>query len=277
MILIFFKLFFLWLLRFGKFLTYVYFDKVIYYYRRAWLLFDGWGIHLFVGAFGKGKTMLMCITAYLICLKKRQVTILTNLKLTNFPSHTRILNLRTAQDILNAPKNCIVLIDEIGTIFNSRDFSGGKSAVPKPLFQLLCQCRKRRLMVFGTVQRYNLLDKQIRDITATVTECSVQFEHPFSRAVTGRKYDIEDYEYYQQNRATARLPVPLDVSLHIQSQLYRNLYDTSDLIAGFLNKEFLSDDDIIRNQAYDLYTASDTTVQIGKRFSRNKLKRHKRK
>ena len=180
MIIMFFKLFFLWFKKFGHFLSYLVMDYILYVYRRSWRLFNGWGIHLFVGAFGKGKTMLMCIKAYQICRKKKQVTVLTNLQLTNFPSWTRVLQLNTAQDILHAPKNTIVLIDEIGTIFNSRDFSGGKAAVPKPLFQLLCQCRKRRLQVFGTVQRYNLLDKQIRDITATVTECSVSFAHPFS-------------------------------------------------------------------------------------------------
>ena len=77
--------------------------------------------------------------------KYPQLHILTNINIKNFPDYTEIIPLNTAQDILNAPKNTLVLIDEIGTIFNSRDFSGGKCAVPKPLFQHLCQCRKRRM------------------------------------------------------------------------------------------------------------------------------------
>lgn len=246
MILCFFKLIFGWIFKFGEFWTYYTYDHVIFIYRAAYRLFDGWGIHLFVGKFGSGKTMMMCIMSYLICKKKKQVTVLTNLALTNFPMHTRVLQLRTAQDILNAPKNSIVLIDEIGTIFNSRDFSGGKAAVPKPLFQLLSQCRKRRLMIFGTVQRYNLLDKQIRDIAATVTECSVAAKHPFSRMVIGRRFDIDEYDFAQQNRNY--VPRPYDIKMFVQREHYRHLYDTTDLVSGFLNKEFLSDSEIIANQ-----------------------------
>lgn len=246
MILVFLKMLWRWICLFGGFWVYYVYDHIIYFYRAAWRLFNGWGVHLFVGRFGKGKTMLMCIMAYRICKRKKQVTVLTNLSLTNFPRHTRILQLRTAQDILNAPKNCIVLIDEIGTIFNSRDFSGGKAAVPKPLFQLLCQCRKRRMMVFGTVQRYNLLDKQIRDIAATVTECNVVAAHPFSRMVIGRRYDVDEYDYWMTNRQY--IPKPFDCFMFLQTELYRHLYDTTDVVAGFLNKEFLSDTEIISNQ-----------------------------
>lgn len=122
----------------------------------------------------------MVAEAYELCRKYPQLHILTNINIKNFPDYTEILPLNTAQDILNAPKNTLVLIDEIGTIFNSRDFSGGKCAVPKPLFQHLCQCRKRRMMIYATVQRFNLLDKQIRDITADVTACHTHFKHPFA-------------------------------------------------------------------------------------------------
>ena len=120
---------------FPQFLMYVWYDFFNSLYFRQYLLFDGWGIHLFTGKFGQGKTSLMVIKAYNLCCQYPQLCILTNLKIKNFPEWTKILPLNTAQDILNAPENCLVLIDEIGTIFNSRDFSGGKNAVPKPLFQ----------------------------------------------------------------------------------------------------------------------------------------------
>ena len=54
-----------------------------------------------------------------------------------------------------------MLIDEIGSIFNCRDYGGKKVVVPKPVFQLILQCRHRRIMLLGTVQRWNLLDKQV--------------------------------------------------------------------------------------------------------------------
>lgn len=234
------------------FLYYQIYDRCIYLWYRQKRLFPGWGIHLFTGKFGQGKTSLMVIKAYELAKKYPQLHIITNIKLSNFPEHTKILPLNTAEDILNAPENSLVLIDEIGTLFNSRDFSSGKNSVPKPVFQHLCQVRKRHMQIFATVQRFNLLDKQIRDITATVTDCSASCAHPFSRKLTGLRYDIEEYEAYCANRMYKRRVLSTDVV--IQKDFYRHLYDTSELIQGLLTKEYLSDEEILRNQgAYSEY------------------------
>lgn len=229
-----------------SFLFYVFYDLMIYLYYRLYMQFYGWGIHLFTGKFGQGKTSLMVIKAYELCKKYPQLHVVTNLNLKNFPDHTKILPLNTADDILNAPKNSLVLIDEIGTLFNSRDFSSGKNSVPKPVFQHLCQCRKRHMMILATVQRFNLLDKQIRDITATVTSCSTSFKHPFSRMLTGLTYDIDEYEAYVANKMY--VPRVMDTIVKIQTDQYRHLYDTTELIQGLLKMEYLSDEEILRNQ-----------------------------
>ncbi len=226
--------------------AYLAYDKCCSAYFNWKQLFNGWGIHLFVGKFGAGKTSLMVTKAYHLCLQYPQLNILTNIKLRNFPEYTKILPLNTAQDILNAPKNTLVLIDEIGTIFNSRDFSGGKCAVPKPLFQHLCQCRKRRMMIYATVQRFNLLDKQIRDITADVTACHTHFKHPYARIQTGYTYDIDEYELYSENKTYS--PVSLYNKTYIQRNKYRQLYDTSELVTNMLAKEYLTDSEILANR-----------------------------
>ena len=231
---------------FPTFLLYYIYDRLVYKHYKKDRLFYGWGIHLFTGKFGSGKTSLMTIKAYNLCKQYPQLHVVTNLKLKNFPAHTKILPLRTAEDILNAPTNSLVLIDEIGTLFNSRDFSSGKKSVPKAVFQHLCQCRKRHLMLLATVQRFNLLDKQIRDITATVTECRSSFSHPFSRKLTARCYDIEEYEAFQLN--PMYIPKMSDSYIYIQTEQYRHLYDTSELIQGLLELEYLSDEEILRNQ-----------------------------
>lgn len=188
----------------------------------------------------------MVAEAYKLCRKYPQLHILTNINIKNFPDYTKIIPLNTAQDILNAPKNTLVLIDEIGTIFNSRDFSGGKCAVPKPLFQHLCQCRKRRMMIYATVQRFNLLDKQIRDITADVTACHTHFKHPFCRIQTGYTYDIEEYELYSENKAYT--PAQMYNRTYLQTNKRRQLYDTSQLVTNMLQKEYLSDEEILANR-----------------------------
>lgn len=238
-----------YIVRIPALIMYNTYDKLCSSYFNWKQLFQGWGIHLYVGKFGAGKTSLMVTKAYKLCLKYPQLHILTNIKISGFPAYTEILPLNTAQDILNAPCNTLVLIDEIGTIFNSRDFSGGKNSVPKPLFQHLCQCRKRRMMIMATVQRFNLLDKQIRDITADVTACSSHFKHPFVRIMTGYTYDIEDYEMYSENRTYQ--PKALYTTTHLQRNQYRKLYDTSELVTNMLNKEYLSDEEILRNRESD--------------------------
>jgi len=174
-----------------EFFTYLVYDFCINRYLKLYKDFIGWGIHLLTGRFGKGKSILAAKINYDITHKYKNMCILTNIKLQNFPEYTKILPLNNAMDIVNAPQDCIVLIDEIGTIFNSRDFSSGKNAVPKVLFQHLCQCRKRNMIIYGTVQRYNLLDKQIRDISADVSVCHSYFNHPYSRLVTFYTYDID--------------------------------------------------------------------------------------
>ena len=234
------------LFAFPLYIYYQVYDHCIYYWYNKKRLFPGWGIHLFTGKFGQGKTSLMTIKAYKLAVKYPQLHILTNIQLSNFPEHTKILQLQTADDILNAPENTLVLIDEIGTLFNSRDFSTGKNSVPKPVFQHLCQCRKRHMQIFATVQRFNLLDKQIRDITATVTDCTASAAHPFSRKLTGLCYDIEEYEAYCANRMYKRRVQSTD--LFIQKDQYRKLYDTTQLIQGLLTAEYLSDEEILRNQ-----------------------------
>lgn len=232
--------------KFPKFLMYFFYDLIKYFYLKQYKEFYGWGIHLYIGRFGAGKTNTAVHYVYKQCKKYKQLSVLTNIKLTNFPEWTNIIELKTAQDILNAPANCIVLIDEIGTIFNSRDFSSGKQAVPKVLFQHLCQCRKRHMQIIGTVQKYNLLDKQIRDISADVTVCKCSFKHPFSRLVRIFTYDVDEYDMYMSNRMYN--PRLLNSGVFIQTNLCRNLYDTSELVDNMLQKDYLSDKEIMENR-----------------------------
>lgn len=257
------SLFFKKLRLYPTFILYCFYDWLIYKLYDKNKLFYGWGIHLFTGRFGAGKTSLMVIKAYNLCKKYPQLHILTNLQLTNFPAHTNIMHLHSVDDILQAPENTLVLIDEIGTIFNSRDFMSGKKSVPKALFQHLCQCRHRRIMVFGTVQRFLLLDKQIRDISATVTECRSSFRHPFSRMIQGVVYDIDEYEALVQN--VLYVPHSMDSYVYLQTEKYRHLYDTKEMVSGMLEMEYLSDDEILRNRG-EVIQFSDGSKEAQKAY-----------
>lgn len=248
------KLLFLRILNIAPFISYLVYDFLIRRKLKLYKDFYGWGIHLYTGRFGSGKTISMCVKAYNLCVKYPKLSILTNLHLTNFPEHTKILPLNNATDILNAPRDCLVLIDEIGTIFNSRDFNTGKKSVPKPLFQHLCQCRKRNMMILGTVQKYNLLDKQIRDISADVNVCVPFLQHPFTRSIKVYNYDVDEYDIYISNRSYS--PRCNSKFMFIQSNLYRNLYDTEQLIDNMLNDDYISDKEILENRAVETFNYS---------------------
>lgn len=90
--------------------AYTAYDKATALYFNWSQIFNGWGIHLFVGKFGAGKTSLMVAEAYELCRKYPQLHILTNINIKNFPDYTEIIPLNTAQDILNAPKTRLYLL-----------------------------------------------------------------------------------------------------------------------------------------------------------------------
>jgi hypothetical protein len=258
------KLFFLRIFTIAEFFTYCFYDFLVRRKLKLYKEFFGWGIHLYTGRFGSGKTITMCQYAYKLCVKYPQLSILTNLNLDNFPEHTRILHLNHAIDILNAPRDTLVLIDEIGTIFNSRDFSSGQKSVPKSLFQHLCQCRKRNMVILGTVQKYNLLDKQIRDISADVNVCVPFLSHPYTRSVKVYTYDVDEYDMYMSNRMYN--PLCLSKKMYIQTNLYRNLYNTEQLIDNMLKDDYISDDEILKNRAFDVFSVE------GNKRQKNKVK-----
>lgn len=233
------------LLHLPQFIRWIAVDFYFWFRDRRWEVFDKWGIHLYVGMFGAGKTSTMVHDAYRLAKQYPYITILTNFALYDFPSGVSIQPLRTVDDILTAPDNTLVLIDEIGTIFNSRDFLG-KKGVPKILFQHICQCRKRHVMILGTTQRWNFLDKQLRDICATVTVSKMTFGHPFSRMASCWVYDAQQYDLAFTNPVYA--PPVIGTYVYVQTDRLRNRYDTSELVDTILASSYLSDDEIAANR-----------------------------
>lgn len=246
-------------------------DIVLSIIEKWYLNFERWGLHLFVGKFGAGKTCTMVYYAYNLAKKYRCLTILTNLKLKRFPKHTQILPLNTPQDILNAPDNTLVLIDEIGTIFNSRDFSSGKNSIPKFLFQHLCQCRKRHMMIYATTQRWNFLDKQLRDICDTVYVTYSFFAHPFTRMCIVRRYDALEYDNAFTNPL---LPLTLmSGDVYVQTDKLRKLYSTDELIQSMLDKksdEYLTDDEVLANRGENDVSVMDIDHKAKKKYKKKR-------
>lgn len=139
------------------------------------------------------------------------------------------------------------MIDEIGTILNSRDFCNGKS-MSKALFQYFCQVRHRHVVLFGTSQRWHFVDKQIRDVATTVRVCSSYFPHPFTRCVNVTYYDAQDYDLSYSNPMISLAPI--DCMTYIQSDKLRQMYDTTEMVQTILHSDYFdSAEDDTRSSA----------------------------
>jgi hypothetical protein len=240
------RFFFMYLPLFPKFCFVKIIDIYNYYKNKEWLNFEGFGLHIFVGLFGKGKTISMVNQAYLIAKRYPQVTIYTNILLQNFPAHTKIVRLTNYNQIIDAPGDSLFLIDEISTLFQSRNWAN----FPMPLLSQLLQVRKNRKMILATAQRFSHVDKLIRDVTYSVIDCDCKWK----RWNFGRWYIAEDWE----NKNVMNIPVPYDYSTFIQTDFIRNLYDTYELIDNMKKQDFLSSEEILTRQA----SGSSTVVAI---------------
>lgn len=235
-------------LRLPSLLLHLIFDVFKYIKTKEYKKFNMWGIHIYLGSFGACKTSNMVADAYNLAVRYKDLTILTNLDLYNFPMHTKILKLENINDILEAPEPCLVLIDEIGTIFNSRDFKQnkkGEEALPKILFQHLCQCRHRHLMIYGTAQDWEDIDVQIRRKVATVRKCNGLFAHPFTRYMSYTKYIGKEYDKKVNN---INYPLtPIGYKARIQTNKIRGLFDTKEMVNTLLKMKYDSDEQIVAN------------------------------
>lgn len=261
------ELFFKRLKIFPHFIVLFFKDLFTWIVHRGWTVFEKFGLHIYIGKFGQGKTCSMVRDAYNLCCRYKGLTVLTNLNLYNFPEDTNIVPLTCAHDILEAPDNTIVLIDEIGTIFNSRDFVNGKGkdgkggGIPKPLFQHLCQCRHRHMIILATTQDWMFMDKQLRQIAADVTVCSAWFAHPFSRMITNRVYDATEYTMFFDNPLLPLTEIAVDA--YIQTDKLRGLYNTAEMVDTMLTMDFVPDSEILANQTGD--PASPAVVPCDKK------------
>lgn len=54
--------------------------------------------------------------------------------------------------------------------------------------------------------------------------------------------------------------------MYIQTNLYRNLYNTEQLIDNMLKDDYISDDEILKNRAFDVFAVE------GKKRQKNSVK-----
>lgn len=191
-----------------------------------------YGIWLYCGLYGQGKTM--ALTEYLTRMREKygdKIYISTNygFKGEDFP-------LNTWEDLLTEYDRPVIFgYDEIQNEFNSRDYRN----FPYELVKLLTQNRKGHgKQIVGTAQRYGRVDKTIRELCTHVVECKKGW---FGRVTKLKKYDVEDYEMFiNEIDINKKRKIPCQRYRFIQTDELRDAYDSFKMLDTARTKEYVS-------------------------------------
>ena len=229
---------------------YALYDVVDYIVNKRWKEWKGFGIDMYIGMFGTGKT-LSAVNYVISQAKKYKLHVYSNIKLYGI-EYTELKNFK---DIINAPENSIFLIDEISTLFNARNW---KDFSIDLLFQIL-QCRKNRKKLVCTAQRFQHVDKLLRDVTSNVIVCSKTW-----RFCHNQYYDAYDYENVSNGNLIKRIA---NVWYFATNKLYK-AYDTAELIDNFKKEEFISNSEVRENRYAGAGTTAAYNANVNKKYTK---------
>jgi len=157
------------------------------------------GIIGIIGDRGSGKTCFM--TRLLLQDYNNGRKIITNYWV-DFP-HTKM----SFEDLANLPTHIngsTIALDEIHVAVDSRE---SMSSINKQLTKLATQLRKRNIILYYTTQRFNLIDKRLRDQTDYLVRMSPASDGIFiastynrwtlDKPLTNKRFDGKPfYKYY---------------------------------------------------------------------------------
>lgn len=214
--------------------VYTPYDLFNYFRYQRWKDFNYFGIKMYVGMFGHGKTLSM--THEVINLYKKygdSIRIISNYKLVNIP-YIPLVNFQQLIDIGEEEDDnyigTVVLIDEVESLLSHRNFS----SFPLSLLHLLCQQRKKRVYILCSSQRFHMVDRIFRSITTYVVDCS-----KYWRFCRTSFFDAWEYE----NCLNPTLIKPFNVRWWFVHNKDFNAYDTSQMITKTAAEEFISNDE----------------------------------
>lgn len=243
---------------------YTVYDFLKYVYLRQWKNFDLYGIDMFVGMFGSGKSLSMTHRARQIYKQYgNSVRFVSNYKLYGIP-YVPLVNfnqlLELDEDLENSGiVGTVVLIDEIEDVLSHRNYSN----FPLQLLNVLTQQRKKKVYIMCTAQRFFMVDKIFRSITTHVIDCS-----KFWRFARLKYYDAWDYE----NAMNSQLLGSISTSWWFVRNKDYSCYDTEQMISENMSKDFLSNEEHLARIGLD-NVVNEQAIQRGSR----KLKRNRKK
>lgn len=242
---------------------YTFSDIFNYIKYRKWENFCEYGIDMFVGMFGHGKTLSMTHKARLLYAQYGDsLMFVSNYDLRGIP-YIPLINFQQLVDLgeqlPEGKQGVVVLIDEISSVLSHRNYA----SFPLELVSMLCQQRKRHIYIMCTAQRFFMVDKIWRSITTHVYDCNKfwRFQHVC-------KYDAWDYE----NAMNVQLIRRIGHSWFFVRDIDYNSYDTSQMISRSMVSDFISNEEAIVRKGLD---SSVNELAVSK--PSRKLKRQRKK
>lgn len=264
---------------FRSIFKYIFLDIKNYFKYKKYNVFNGFGrIVLYTGSgsqvFGSGKTCSM-IQEVLQVYKHydglpvwsknehkfvdQHVHIISNVELYGVPYiKFESVNQFVDLDKYNFPDQdiTIYLLDESGSIFNSREF---RDNISTEFLRTLLQSRKNKVALYMTSQRLQFTDKILREICSVVVECKKTW-----RFIRCREYNALDLEYaINPNIVRAKL-----VRYWFAKDEDFNNYNSYQLVEQLKKKydpkDFLSTEEIL--QTYGEGSAAPEVADLKKKF-----------
>lgn len=201
-----------------------------------------WGVYLFVGMPGQGKTLSMVAHMERVKKDNPNVHIYTNF---NYKGQTG--EIKCWQDIVYAKDNSIIAIDEAHLTFESTDF---KNFPPEILSELSLN-RKSRKQILCSTQIYERINKNFRDLANYVVICKNHFN--LDRWFSNYYFSKTNYDKrFEGQRARADM-----IRAFVASNDLYNQYNTLQKIEKLA--ETLEDEEVLEK---DVIKALDNVIEL---------------
>lgn len=243
-------------------------DIYTFFRDKKWTTFNYFGIDLFIGMFGHGKTLSMTHKAKQIYDKfGKKVRFISNYELIGIPyiplvNFEQIVALGEEED--GKFVGTVVLIDEIEDVLSHRNYAN----FPLPMLHTLTQQRKVKVYMMCSAQRFFMVDKLFRGLATHVIDCD-----KFWRLQNMRYYDAWDYENAMN---TQMIKDKANIWWFVKDGDFDS-YDTTQMISKNMAEDFISNDEAIVRKGLDAMANLDAVKHPSKSLKRRRNpKQHRR-
>ena len=130
----------------------------------------------------------------------------------------------------------IFMIDEMQALYDSRGF---KDNISSDFMRAFLQCRKDKIIILGTAQRFSRCDKFLRELCSTLITCNKTY-----RFIQTRYFNANSVEHCED----LTLLEPQYIDIWFATEETYHSYDTTELVEKLKKEEYITDAEIINNR-----------------------------